>query len=443
MKNKNSFSSFSFMYNLPSQQGGSAGLVIVLSLLLNAVTIPQETPSGQDQFYIGAEFQNNTIENTIFYDPFDTSGMNTISLRADIISTWSHIKDYNILACNVQNKTDWITHYTTGYYSKWEAEVDADADRVGFKHRDTLGNLIGNFANWKSKICWSSIGLTEASDSLIYGPHYRQDKRYKRWLYDTCYNQPGCLSYTPRFRMALDNHGGAGSDEDVCIIKVVFSYRYENTYPQSTTFIQRTLKVGDFDTTGEFDEYYLHPEPGLGIYEYPPEFIMPMKFLLAEGIPSTVGYIDWESYTGIQFCVDWLRDDTLCTLYIDYVEVYDNNGWNEFIEFPQDVIDNITLYAQNYNDENWQNLKYWLGVDEPYSIDCYTPIRVVDELVRSVNPNTPLIVPFNPSWCWDNYEINGEDEVLQFNKSLNLDKNMLNYYPREFPNQNNKVRFAN
>jgi hypothetical protein len=385
--------------------------IIIIALLLYSITVSaQETPAGEDKFYIGAEFHNQTIENTIFYDPFDTSGMNTISQRADIMSTWSYIKDYKILAGNVQNKTDWIAHYTTCYYSKWEAEENqTDEARVGVKHK------WGQQAFWNDTVsCWSTIGITDPKNSIMFGPHYRQDKRYKRWLYDTCYNQPGCLSYTPRFRMALDNHGGANSDEDVCIIKVVFSYRYENTYPQDTTFIQRTLKVRDFDSSGGFDDFYLDPNTFLGRYEYPPEFSLPMKFLVAEGLPSPVGYIDSESFTGIQFCVDWLRDDTLCTLYIDYVEVYDNNGWNEYIDDPSYVDTLIISYAQNYNNENWQNIRYWLGVDEPYSIDCYTPIRVVDELVRSVNPNTPLVVPFNPTWSWDNYEINGEDEVSMF-----------------------------
>ncbi|MBE0570720.1 MAG: right-handed parallel beta-helix repeat-containing protein [Ignavibacteriaceae bacterium] len=385
--------------------------IIIIALLLYSITVSaQETPAGEDKFYIGAEFHNQTIENTIFYDPFDTSGMNTISQRADIVSTWSHLKDYNILASNVQNKTDWIAHYTTCYYSKWEAEENqTDEARVGVKHK------WGQQAFWNDTVsCWSTIGITDPKNSIMFGPHYRQDKRYKRWLYDTCYNQPGCLSYTPRFRMALDNHGGANSDEDVCIIKVVFSYRYENTYPQDTTFIQRTLKVRDFDSSGGFDDFYLDPNTPLGRYEYPPEFSLPMKFSVAEGVPSPVGYIDSESFTGIQFCVDWLRDDTLCTLYIDYVEVYDNNGWNEYVETPGLITTRIQDYAASFNNQTWQNIRYWLGVDEPYSIDCYTPIRVVDELVRSVNPNTPLVVPFNPTWSWDNYEINGEDEVSMF-----------------------------
>ena len=69
-------------------------------------------------------------------------------------------------------------------------------------------------------------------------------------------------------------------------------------------------------------------------YKYPAEFILPenLQNIVEPQSNDYPKYIDWESYTGIQFWVDWLRDDDLCTLYIDYVEVYDNNGWNDFID---------------------------------------------------------------------------------------------------------------
>jgi hypothetical protein len=423
MKNKKSFSNFFFHPNLPCRQAGSSGFIIILLLLLNTTVI------AQDQFIIGTEFQNETIENPIWYDLFYQSGMNTISQRADEQYTKQYLEGYNVLASNVQHKEDWIAYYTTCYYSKWEAEVNADPDRVGFKHRDSLGNLIGSPATFPpatGRECWSSIGLSEPRDSLMYGPLYRQDKRYKRGLY-----YPDSLKdsvyYIPRFIMALDNHGNAGPDEDVCKIKVVFRYKdndqigafHDRTFP-----LERTLKVGDFDINGGFDEFYLHPNPDLGLYCYPGQFWLQKNIENFPDAPSSGGYIDDESYTGIQYWVEWLGNDDLFTLYIDYVEVYDRDGWKEFIDRPNETAQLIADYAQDYPNESWPNLKYWLGVDEPYSIDCYEPIRVVDEIVRSVNPNapTPLIVPFNPSWNWDQSRINGEDELSMFYNMTNPSK---------------------
>ena len=409
-----------------------SGWIIIALLLISASARAQETPSGQDKFYIGTEFQNETIENPSWYDLFYQSGMNLISQRADYLTTKQYLEGYNVLACNVQHKEDWIAYYTTCYYSKWEAEVDAEPDRVGFKHRDNNGNLIGSPAIYPpvtGRQCWSSIGLSEPRDSLMYGPLYRQDKRYKRGLY---YNQnlKDSVYYIPRFIMALDNHGNAGPDENVCKIKVVFRYKNEVTGHHDYTFpLERTLKVSDFDASGAFDDFYLHPDPRFATYCYPEQFWLPKNIENFPDAPSSLGYIDDESYTGIQYWVEWLGNDNLYTLYIDYVEVYDRDGWKEYIDDPGYVDTLITNYAEDYPIQDWPNLKYWLGVDEPYSIDCYEPIRVVDEIVRSVSPNTPVIVPFNPSWNWDQSRINGEDEISMFYNIANPSKITLSINP--------------
>ncbi len=61
--------------------------------------------------------------------------------------------------------------------------------------------------------------------------------------------------------------------------------------------------------------------------------------------PEYLYRTDSESYTGIQFWVDWLRTDTLCTIYTDYAEVYDYNGWRRYLANPQEVEDSIIAYT--------------------------------------------------------------------------------------------------
>jgi len=208
-------------------------------------------------------------------------------------------------------------------------------------------------------------------------------------------------------------------NEDVCVLKVVF--RYKIVYSSApgdyeyidSVFIIRTLKVSDFDSTGEFDDFYLNENSLFAWYKYPEQFILP-KELENMANPPEYSYITYsESYTGIQFWVDWLRTDNLCTLYIDSAEVYDNDGWDEFIDNPDSVAYKVKTYAENFPESEWPNLIYWAGVDEPYSIDCYTPIHIVDSLIRSDPVNAPpLVVHFDPSW-WHTFNINGEDEVMQ------------------------------
>jgi hypothetical protein len=403
---------------------GSRWIIIAL-LLFSATGSAQETPPGQDKFYIGTEFQNETLTNLSFYPPFYESGMNTILQRADS-STIELIGDYNILAANSQHKEDWIHHYTTGYYSKWEAENQTDEDRVGVKHK------WGQQAFWNDTVsCWSTIGLTEPKQNVIYGPYYRQDRRYKRWLYD--WANIDSVRYNVRFNLALNYDTSLVSPgEDVCIIKAIYTYKevYSNDSSEffNEPFLIDTLKIGEFNVDGSFKYFNFDGRT----YKYPQRFFLPTDLDNRINPPQLdyLYYTDSESFTGIQFCVDWLRGDTLCTLYIDYVEVYDNNGWDEYVDPATHniVINRIRTSAQNYNNLDWQNIKHWVGVDEPYSIDCYEPIRVVDELVRSVNPNKSLIVAFNPTW-WYDHKVNGEDEVLQFYNRANPNKITLSVNP--------------
>lgn len=402
--------------------------IFIVVLICNAIATAQES-TPPEEFPIGTEFGNQTIGNTIFYDPFYESGMNTISQRADNITTWEFINNYNVLASNNQNKEDWICHYSTCYYSKWEAEQNQTIpERVGVKHSK------GQPAYWNdgsdSFLCWSTKGLSAPDDSLMYGPHYRQDTRYKRWLYDwqNRYN----VNYVPRFRMALSKAPGVTGSEEVCEIKVV--YRYKVSYSATSSeffdsvFMRRTLKVEDFDTNGNFSDFHLDDDTIW--YKYPVEFILPERLEnfvnpQPDQYPDTT---DSESYTGIQFCVDWLRSDTLCTLFIDYIEVYDNNGWNDFIDDPGGTAYKITSYVDSFKTLGWNNIKYWIGQDEPYSIDAYTPIRVVDSLIRLVNPSAPLMTSFNPMWTWD-HKINGEFEIEQYINRVDPQKFLLAVNP--------------
>ncbi|WP_407931570.1 hypothetical protein, partial [Ignavibacterium album] len=385
--------------------------IIITLLLFSEVSVAQEQTSPEE-FIVGTSVGPSIVTNPAMFNSFVATGMNTIHQRADN-DTKDLLSNYNLVAYNTNTATEYIHHYTTSYYSKWEAEIDVEADRVGFKHRDSLGNLIGNFANWKGKSCWSSLGLFGPRDSLIYGPHYRQEKRYKRWNYG-CYNDSGCVTYTPRFRMALNNQGNAGAEENVCKIKVVFRYKdLSDSLHHDVTFIERTLKVGDFDTLGNFDYFYLHQDPALGIYEYYPNFILPKNIGQMVDSEPPINYIDWEEYTGIQFWVDWLRDDTLCTLYIDYAEVYDNDGGDDLFEdslTAANTYQNILDYAEGFSD--WNNIKFWGGADEPYTIDSYIPIHIVDSLIQSVQA-PPLVVNFQPTW-WHTLNVNGEDEIEMF-----------------------------
>src|SRR5690606_5152 len=125
--------------------------------------------------------------------------------------------------------------------------------------------------------------------------------------------------------------------------------------------------------------------------------------------------------TGIQFCVDWLGDYNTGILYVDFAEVYDNDGWNRYVnpETHQEVIDSIEAYAQRYSD--WDNIKYWYTHDDRRTTDAFIPIKTVDAIVDSVS-NTNLITHFfevnvykNGEYLYDMFYNNVQPEKLMFN----------------------------
>jgi hypothetical protein len=363
-------------------------LFYFFSILFFAViktAVAQEAPDV-NKFTIGAYLSYLAGEEV--RTEFTNSGMKTVVWHADE-GTETFLSDFDVMAFNI-TETDWINYYATGFYSKWEAEEDqTDPLIAGVKHRDKDGYLIGQAASWQGISCWSSIGLTGPRDSLMYGPHYSQSKWYWRAL------RPD-VEYNIRFHMALDRDLQADDEDAVCVIKVVYRYAEvdQNIQPiewYDDVFLERTLKVSDFLANGDFRYFDFGDQ-----YQYPPEFRndklsnYTLEDSFSEEDPV---YVDWFGGAGIQFWVDWLGTPNVGTLYIDFAEVYDNEGWNHYIIDPGEVEDKITNYLSNYPPSEWSNIKYWYAADEPNSIDAFIPIKTVDEIVRGEG-GAPLITAF-------------------------------------------------
>ena len=416
---KNTFTNWHFPFNIIEK--------LVIALLLSATVTAQESTS-QEEFYIGAKIGNkpDNVDETI--KSYLECGFNSIWWDA-----YSDSKPYLdkfegiLMADHGRSRNDYINHYATGYYSFWQAEQDQiDEGRVGIKHKG------GKAAAWKGVNCWSTIGLSSPNDSLIYGPHYRQDKRYKRWLYDEPNWSRYNLDYNVRYRMALAKSSKVPSNEEVCKIKVV--YRYAEEYASGgwkifeTVFLQKTLKVKDFRDDGEFT--YLSYDK---TYRYPEKFWLDEVYdadnpnNLRANSQKNITYNDTESGLGIQFRVEWLRKDDLCTLYVDNIEVYDNDGWNDYIKEPRAVEAKIIDYLSKYPNSKYPSIKYWYVHDEPYSIDAFRPFYIIDSIVTSAG-REPLITEFYPYWTHDG-KINGEDFLQLWYDIGKPKKLMIDFYP--------------
>jgi len=364
---------------------------------------PQEEIQTESEFTVGAFFSRNP--NTNVFKSFEKSGMNTVVWRADE-NTRKYISNYNVIANNADRKEDWIQHYATGFYTKWEAEENQkNKDMVGIKHK------CGKQLFWKNKLCWSSEGYITPACSLVYGPHYRQEKRYKRWMYG-CRD---CIDYTVKYRMALDYDLRLNKNENVCRIKVV--HRYARLLGSTFDLVdevlsQKILKVSDFPADGSF-KYFELPS-----YRYSSKFTNPSV--------DEYTYKDRFGDNGIQYQVEWLRSDKKCTLYIDYIEVYDNEGKYFNAENSlrnTEAVRNIKGYVNKYSD--WQNIIYWFANDEPSAIDAFTPMCFVDSLVRSEG-GAPIITEFYPDW---RIIVNGDSQLVRYFNMANPQKLMIDIYP--------------
>ncbi len=176
---------------------------IFLFFMSAVILIAQENP--QPKFEIGGIVSYTPRADTTLLQTYLASGMNTI-----VVHSGSDNKDmlshFNVIPINGA-ENEWIHYYATGYYSKWEAEDKIDTPYVGVKH------LFGDTATWRGKKCWSTIGVTAPTCSLMYGPHYMQWKFYKRW------GGTDPVNFIPRYNMALVNDGQP-PNTDVCKITV-------------------------------------------------------------------------------------------------------------------------------------------------------------------------------------------------------------------------------
>jgi hypothetical protein len=407
------------------------GWVIIASLLFSTIVIAQEQTSPGDKFILGAAFSGKPERRSepTYYDTFYTSGMNSILQWAvnGPNGNKSLTQRFNLMAVN-QDSLEWPGYYATCYYTKWEAEQNqTDPERVGVKH------VGGQSWWWHDTLCWSTRNVIAPACSLIYGPHYRQDNRYKSWAHgEDRYD----VRYYVRYRMALDNSGEASPELPVCKIKVI--YRYAEEYPYGgwqvfeDTFLVRTLTVGDFPQGGYFKYFYLDDDTLW--YKYPSRFQLPKYAgkLIDPEPPDTITYNDSEAGLGIQFWVDWLIDsneEAGLTLFVDHIEVFDRDWYERYLPNPASAESLIVNYAAGFSD--WSNIKYFLGMDEPYSIDAFTPLRIVDSLLYN-NPYYPdkhrLLTVFNPYWSHNN-KINGDTLLSQFVRMANPEQLIVDIYP--------------
>jgi len=318
-------------------------------------------------------------------------GVNTVVQYLDDV-TKPFIDKYNLnlIADNEESENDVINHYARSYYSKWEAEENnPNTLATGFHHKS------GFKTKWSAHECWTNGNIRSNQDSMIWGPGYYQDKIYRHDLYNV-----HSINYNVKFNLAASGFEPLDNLNDtICILKVKFIYKKNVDgvlTVKDTVLASSTLRVANFPDTS-FKEINLK-------YNY-------------SGISDNI-YID----NKISFQVDYCGHGTL---FVDYVEVWDNDIWGDYIRNPDSVKNKVLTFAAKY--DNWNKLKFWYAADEPQTLDLYIPMKTIESLLRSSSVNYKhLITEFYPQW--DGWK-NGDKTIRKFVNQVQPGMLMIDFFP--------------
>jgi len=370
-------------------------LIILFVFIFLALALQKEI-HAQNIFLYGVWLNNEDSNNDTVYSSVRSLGMNTVIQYAPYNNQQikNKLSPFNLVVVKEDSPADFISYYSRGYYTKWQSlDNQLNPVKVGVQHN---GGGLGSF---NSVPCWSSQGLHDSMPGLVKGPDYRQDKNY-RLNYDK-----SLINYTSNFNLAYSPATHESPGNIVCRIGVRLKSLVmigDKTRLDSVEFISKNILVSDFSAA--FKKFTLG-------YDY--------------GSLAKKVYDDTAPGTGIEFFVDFLGQGTL---YINYIEVYDNAVWGtHFIDDSVRAasINNIKTVADNYS--KWTNLQYFYAADEPQTIDQYEPIRFVDSILTdNTSIHKPIISAFYPQWDGGR---NGEFTAPEYKTHANPKTIMTDYYP--------------
>ncbi len=374
------------------------GYIFILFVLVNSILLSQEFPYG-------VWLDKGDVLDTVVYNAVRDLGMNTVIQYADgeNAAQKNILNDFNLIAVKGDSPLDAVSHYSSGYYTKWEAEdVVTNTLQTGIKAN------FGYRAILNSENCWTSgDSIVNFNTIMLTGPDYRQDKKYKpQYIFDQ-------LFYTLRVTAGVKSIIGISPQptDPVCKIEVVFRY-YENGvlqefhFPDANTILYVNTFMGETFETVELT------------YNYPPDYDQYETKMSGLNQYENLDYDDTKPGTGIQFRVTWYGNKQL---YIDKFEVFDQQIGIDFVNNPARVDSAIFNFVNKY--QGWDNINHFFNISEPQTIDNYTPMKIVDEILQSLG-KPKGIAEFYPQY---NGWRNGDRTIYKFKEMANPEKTMMEF----------------
>ncbi|WP_348343104.1 T9SS type A sorting domain-containing protein [Ignavibacterium sp.] len=290
-----------------------------------------------------------------------------------------------------QQTNNYITYYTEGRYTEWPTiETDTTDGKATLKYLETHTEKFGGVLRTKQ-----TQGTPLTHDTIVFGPQYWQD------IYYRFHNGGDSIQYTVRFKLKLEklNPQESSVNDTICILLVTAKDTYHDIDSVFTTGLPVYVIQEKAVTYGEllplnnyktFDILYRLDQVPDSISNQP---------LIGNSIPYWQKNISgkknlFAAVKNIEFRIVWKSNSEIFRLYMDTIKVFDQRGEDlMFSNFAQQLIKDQVTYAI-YRD----SVAGWMSVDEPMSIDQMAPLRKVNELIESVQPNTGLWVNYNGSW---------------------------------------------
>ncbi len=334
----------------------------------------------------------------------DTAGifaLNMSDLDTGVFN--SRISPTNLLVIPVQSDMNLLNHiatYTDARYTVFEAEGTSPEDGLItlYNNRDTLNLTVANGA----------VSTTQLSEhgTMIYGPMYRQCRNFFTTVNGT--QTSDSIVYEAEFWLKVENLPNQYSSphDTVCILQVTATKTWKEIngkiqwgfYDTTEIAAERVITYGEFDSVGSWQNFILeysftHDFP----YWKPAGEPFPgtsYKSILAQNIQNQLeGKI---SQNCVEFKVLWRGKKDKIKFSVDKVIVSDWRGRR--LKNPisyQEIKTNIETQIYWNKVDFDQRVAAFIGVDEPWSIDQWEPIRMVNEIIDSYSPNAKLYINFN------------------------------------------------
>ncbi len=324
-----------------------------------------------------------------------TAGICAFAMRdltTEVCST--RIIPTNLLVIPAQYDTSLLNHiatYTDARYTVFEAEGTPPQDGfITLYNNDTLNLFVGNGAV-------STTSLTEHG-TMIYGPMYRQCRNFFIMIDDTFRSFP--IVYQAQFWLKVEDlpNQFSSPEDTVCIIQVTTTKTFRDSmiiHNSDTLYIpiwdsthapmvlkDSVLTYANFiDSIGRFIDYILEYSFTHDIPWWGPAITNGTSAVHKGSTNKLSGKI---SQNCVEFKVLWKGKKDKIRFSVDKVVVSDWRGrqLKDPFQYPF-----VAQQISNQIDENKtdfvQRVAAFIGVDEPWSIDQWEPIRMVNEIINN------------------------------------------------------------